>query len=42
MFQDGVFYSNEEIYILKKTPGFDYDTIHHAKKIFDARVVQWV
>jgi len=39
MFQDDVFYSNEEISILKNNPDFDYDIIHAAKKIFNAEVV---
>lgn len=38
-FQDGVFYKNSEIQILKNNPGFDYETIHECKKLFDAEVV---
>jgi hypothetical protein len=39
-FQDGVFYSNKEIYILKNDPCFDYETIHALKKMFDAEVIE--
>jgi hypothetical protein len=39
-FQDGIFYSNEEIRILKNNPGFDYEIIHEAKKLFNMEVVR--
>jgi len=38
-FSDGVLYRNEEIKILKMKTGFDYLTIHNAKKIFTGEVV---
>ena len=34
LFEDDVYYLDSEIEILKATPGFDYKTIHNAKKIF--------
>ena len=40
-FQDGVFYKNSEIRLLKENPGFDYETIHNVKKLFDAEVVEF-
>jgi hypothetical protein len=38
-FEDGVFYSIDEIEILKNDPGFDHLTIHSAKKVFDGELV---
>lgn len=41
VFQDDILYLHSEMKILKNNPGFDYQTIHNAKKIFDAEVVQF-
>ena len=41
LFQDGVFYKNSEIKLLKKNPGFDYVIIHAAKKLFNAEVINY-
>ena len=42
VFSDGVVYTNDEIAILKQNSGFDYKTIHNAKKIFNGEIVEWV
>lgn len=40
VFSDGVFYMDDEIAILKQNSGFDYKTIHIAKKIFNGEIIK--
>jgi len=40
LFEDGVLYRNSEIEILKSSPGFNHETIHNVKKIFEGVLIE--